>query len=214
MEQEETNATNSVIESYIDFILSGKHPRNVYKFCKEAKMTEKEFYSEFSTLNAVRKKLFALPMEQTLEILEKDEAYLEYSVHEKILSLYYTWVQQLTSYRSIILHFEEESKLKFYKEFYDSFYPLFKEHVDQLIMEGVAKNEFPSRQFVDQFYTKGLWTQLMFIFKFWLQDDSKGFEKTDAAIEKSAKVAFDMMGHGPIDAILDFGRFMIGNMRP
>jgi ubiquinone biosynthesis protein COQ9 len=47
--------------------------------------------------------------------------------------------------------------------------------------------------------------------KFWIDDTSNAFEKTDAAIEKSVNLAMDLMGKSPLDAALDFGKFLFQN---
>lgn len=203
----------SIPEAYIEFCLSGRHPQNVYQFCKSAKISEKVFYQEYGSLEAVKYEVYKQPLHEALQMLSEDENFKTYGTHEKVLSLYFTWVQQLTEIRSFLLFQEQKCGVKFYKDFFYSFYKDFKDFADEVIAEGIHKDEIPARQYIDQLYSKGLWTQLMFIFKFWLHDTSKGFERTDAAIEKSAKVAFDMIGHGPLDSIFDLGRFMMGNMR-
>ena len=46
---------------------------------------------------------------------------------------------------------------------------------------------------------------------FWKEDNSPGFEKTDAAIEKSVNLAFDLIGKGAVDSAIDFAKFMYQN---
>ncbi|MNE93588.1 hypothetical protein D3C87_1812930 [compost metagenome] len=44
--------------------------------------------------------------------------------------------------------------------------------------------------------------------KFWLEDASPAFEKTDIFIEKSVKATFELMNITPIDSLIDFGKFI------
>jgi hypothetical protein len=44
--------------------------------------------------------------------------------------------------------------------------------------------------------------------KFWLDDSSPAFEKTDIYIEKSVKATFELMNIAPIDSLIDFGKFL------
>jgi hypothetical protein len=44
--------------------------------------------------------------------------------------------------------------------------------------------------------------------KFWLDDSSPAFEKTDIYIEKSIKASFELMNIAPIDSLIDFGKFI------
>ena len=41
-----------------------------------------------------------------------------------------------------------------------------------------------------------------------MDDTSKGFEKTDVAIEKSVRVIFDVFETTPLESIIDFGKFL------
>lgn len=208
-----SNKTPSIPHLYMEYCLSGDGQQNVYSFCKKAGINETDFYTEFGSLDAVRHHLFKLPFRDTLEALHKDESYSNYNAQEKILSFFFTWTQELIHYRSFLLQEEKHLHIHFYKQFCYSFYHEFDEYANQVIGESIAKGELPSRQFIDKAYAKALWGQLLFLFKFWLHDTSKGFEQTDAAIEKSVRVAFDLIGNSAIDSVFDFGRFMLGQFQ-
>ena len=44
--------------------------------------------------------------------------------------------------------------------------------------------------------------------KFWLEDSSASFEKTDIFIEKAVNASFDLIDVKPLKGILDFGKFL------
>ena len=44
--------------------------------------------------------------------------------------------------------------------------------------------------------------------KFWLDDSSASFEKTDIYIEKSVKATFELLNIAPVDSLIDFGKFI------
>jgi hypothetical protein len=46
------------------------------------------------------------------------------------------------------------------------------------------------------------------ILKFWIEDTSKGFEKTDILIEKTVNTAFDLMQTQPLERVIDLGKFL------
>jgi hypothetical protein len=52
------------------------------------------------------------------------------------------------------------------------------------------------------------WIQFLFTLKFWLDDNSPSFEKTDLFIEKSVKASFDLMQIAPMESLIDFGKFL------
>ena len=53
------------------------------------------------------------------------------------------------------------------------------------------------------------WLHLMITIKFWLDDTSASFEKTDIFIEKSINAKFDLMDIKPLKSIIDFGKFIL-----
>jgi ubiquinone biosynthesis protein COQ9 len=52
------------------------------------------------------------------------------------------------------------------------------------------------------------WIQLLLTLKFWLEDESPSFEKTDIFIEKSVKLSFELMNTAPLESLIDFGKFL------
>ena len=53
------------------------------------------------------------------------------------------------------------------------------------------------------------WLHLLITMKFWLDDTSASFEKTDIFIEKSINARFDVMDIKPLKSIIDFGKFIL-----
>ena len=87
----------------------------------------------------------------------------------------------------------------------------FKLFAEELINSGKESSEIASRPYLSEKYDEALWLQIAFIFRFWMEDKSPRFEKTDAAIEKSANLAFDLMGQSALDTFLDFAKFLYQN---
>ena len=52
------------------------------------------------------------------------------------------------------------------------------------------------------------WLQLMFTLKFWIDDTSPSFEKTDLFIEKSINTTFDVLNIAPVKSVIDLGKFL------
>ena len=57
-------------------------------------------------------------------------------------------------------------------------------------------------------FSEGAWLQTLYLIKFWMNDNSPSFEKTDIAIEKSVHAIFDMFDTKPLESIIDFGKFL------
>ena len=56
--------------------------------------------------------------------------------------------------------------------------------------------------------SEGAWLQFLSIFKFWVDDTSPGFEKTDVFIEKSVKASSDLVYNSPLKSLFDLGKFV------
>ena len=77
----------------------------------------------------------------------------------------------------------------------------------ELIEEGNI--EKPSYlQHPPKIFSEAAWVQLGFLLKFWVEDTSESFEKTDQAIEKSVQTAFDVFENTPLSTLIDFGKFL------
>ncbi|GAW89492.1 hypothetical protein FPS14_contig00023-0020 [Flavobacterium psychrophilum] len=57
-------------------------------------------------------------------------------------------------------------------------------------------------------FSEGAWIQFLFILKFWLDDTSKSFEKTDIIIEKSVNTVVDLLDTKPLESLFDLGKFL------
>jgi hypothetical protein len=60
----------------------------------------------------------------------------------------------------------------------------------------------------DRALQESAWLQLMLTMKFWMDDTSASFEKTDIFIEKSVNTSFDVLNIAPLKSIIDFGKFI------
>ena len=64
-------------------------------------------------------------------------------------------------------------------------------------------------QLKDSVVQETYWIQLMLTLKFWLDDTSTSFEKTDIFIEKSINASFDLINISPLRSVVDLGKFLI-----
>jgi AcrR family transcriptional regulator len=205
-----------IIELYIQLKMSQSNSvQNVFQFAKELNISEQEFYQFYPSLDAIESDIFKTWFENVKEKLQNTEVFNEYSTREKILSLYFTWIETLLSHRSFVLEVWKCRKGDLMHLGTPNFLRLLKESfevmVTALINEGISKNELEDRKFLTDKYKDGLWVNFLFITNFWVKDNSVAFEKTDAAIEKSVNLAFDLMGKSPLDSMIDFGKFLFHN---
>ncbi len=200
-----------IIEGYKQEVLEhGVAPKSIFKFAKGLEMKESDFYNYFTSFEAIKSAIWMDILESTLEAVEGQEVFKEYSAREKFLSFLFTWIEELKNNRSYLMSLYSDSQLSMAKlpvevrEFKDRF----KDFANEIILEGKETEEIASRPIISDRYDEALWIQVMFVFKYWIDDSSPRFEKTDAAIEKSVNLGFDLMGKSALDSFIDFAKFI------
>ncbi len=202
-----------LVNAYKEFVLlNGGEPPSVFQFVRELKMTEEDFYKYYGSFGSMQRDIWIRYITETLNVLHTDKLYAEYSIREKLLSFYYTLMEILKKDRSyVLLSFRDVKRPELTPVFLKSFKGEFNNYVQQLIGEGLESEEIVKRPVITDRYHDALWLQLVFVINFWLKDDSVNFEKTDAAIEKSVNLSFELMGRGPLDMMVDFAKFLYQN---
>ncbi len=201
---------HDILTAYMDYVLEHeKMPKTVYKFAKDNKMSEQEFYQHFGSLESLRKDVWNTFFTMTMDVAHKNEEYAHFSNREKMLTFFYTFFELLTLNRSYVLFTLQENQHMMSKmEQLKGLRKHVKGFAKELIQE---RNENKTNLLLERsetIYSEGAWIQMLFLMKFWMDDDSAGFEKTDMAIEKSVNTIFDVFDNTPLDAVLDFGKFL------
>lgn len=201
---------NQIISFYMDYVLEqNKAPENVYQFCKEHGIEESEFYTFFGSLDALKQEIWVKFFENAIVTINLEEAYAGYSEKNKMLTLYFTLFEILTLNRSYIVYSLKENKegLKNLQAL-KAFRKQFKDFVGGIMNHNSEEKENKVRKITKPVFSEGAWIQFLFILKFWLDDTSKGFEKTDILIEKSVNTSADLMDTKPLESLLDLGKFI------
>ena len=199
-----------IVSMYMDYVLnSNEEPKNVFIFCKECKITESEFYTFFSSLDALRQEIWLKFFENALATLEQDTSYENYPNKNKLLALYFTLFELFELNRSYILFSLKENKevLKNLKSF-KSFRSCFKSFITNLLESGNSEIRQKVSTLTNPVLSEGAWIQFLLVLKYWLDDSSKGFEKTDILIEKSVNTVVDLLDTKPLESLFDLGKFL------
>jgi len=204
----------AILNKYKEHVLThDAEPRSVFTFAQELGISESAFYEHYSSFEAIQASVWEQFIDDTIAGIKKDQPYQEYSNRERLLAFYYTLIERLKQDRSFV-KYTVEGKLKrpeLHPAFLKSFKTQFLAYAESLIGEAYDDQEIVKRPLISNGYKDGMWLQLIFIVGFWLKDDSEAFEKTDAAIEKSVNLSFELMGSGPLDLMIDFGKFLFQN---
>ncbi len=199
-----------IVSIYMDEVLEkGAKPKSVYHFAKDHNFTEAEFYAFFGTLEGLEKEIFRLFLVNTVDLLHKNADYQEYDMKNKMLSFYFTFFEVLTANRSYVLQSLKIDKnpLKNLSQL-SSLRIGFKEYVSEIITDDYRIEQQKLQKFQEKGIQESAWLQLMLTIKFWMDDSSAAFEKTDIFIEKSVNASFELMNIAPINHLIDFGKFL------
>ena len=210
MAKEKKTNRQQLFEAYTHYVLEHEQfPKSVYAFCKVNAIKEADFYAHFGSLSGIRDAIWTAFFENTEKLLHKNKDYEALSRKDKLLSFYYTFFEVLLLNRSYVLFtLDKEVKPLEKMEQLRGLRTKFKAFATELIEDGNAEKNNRITQHPPQIFSEAAWVQLMFLLKFWIDDRSAGFEKTDMAIEKSVQTAFDVFDNTPLNAILDFGKFL------
>lgn len=201
---------NVIIALYMNDVLEDNHnTKNVYVFCKNNNIEEADFYSFFGSLDGVKQAIWTKFLENAIATLQKDENYDNYPNKNKLLSFYFTIFEILTLNRSYVMYSLMENKegMKNMKDF-KGFRNQLKDFVKDIMDTSTTENQGRVSKITKPIFSEGAWIQFLFILKFWMDDTSKSFEKTDIIIEKSVNTVVDLLETKPLENLFDLGKFI------
>lgn len=199
-----------IIFLYMDYVLEhNKKPDTVFKFTKEKKLDEQDFYKHFSSFEVIEKDIINAFFENTINVLNKSTDYNSFDSRNKLLSFYFTFFENLTANRSYIMFTLEENKngLKGLQKL-SKLRNSFKNYIKDLDIEMIDVKQKQINQIQQKALQESAWVQLLITIKFWLEDSSTSFEKTDIFIEKSVNTSFDILQITPLKSVIDLGKFL------
>jgi Tetracyclin repressor-like, C-terminal domain len=208
--KKEVLTKEKIVSLYMDYTLEhNAKPTNIYLFSKKNEFSEAEFYTFFGNLEVIEKEIFEMFFTKTIELLDKNDEYGNYDMKNKLLSFYFTFFELLTANRSYVIMTLQQHKNQLKNVMIlNDLRKHFKGFVAEIITDEYRTKNEQFQEFQEKATTESFWFQFLLTMKFWIDDSSAKFEKTDIYIEKSVKVSFELMNVAPIDSLLDFGKFI------
>lgn len=210
MAKKKNISKQQIVSWFMNYVLEhDQEPASVYKFCKTYNLEESSFYDHFGSFGSIKSSIFSTFLDNTLDLLQKDEAYTNSNARNQLLSFYYTFFEILTANRSYVV-----LVLRSKKQVLDNLKTLhklregFTTYVDSLDIKTLDIDQEQIKKFQRKAISEGAWGQLLFTLKFWLDDNSPSFEKTDILIEKSVNSSFDVLEATPLQSLVDLGKFI------
>lgn len=200
-----------LMEKYGDYLLSeGKRPVNVHSFMKKLGYEEGDFYQYFSGFESIEREFLVYFFKQSLELTKETEDYQALTSREKLLNFYFIFFENLNMNRSLVLMIldtDVKSKiinLKYLKAQYLEFV----QTLDFSSWKAFDKLPEGLKSKISKPQEQALWVHFLSVLKFWKNDLSAGFEKTDMYIEKSMNTGFELMENSLIEKMVDLGKFL------
>jgi len=210
MAKKKSVSKNDIITYYMDYVLEHDHnPKTVFAFSKMNNFEEALFYMHFSSFQAIEKGIFEAFFENSINALNESEDYKIFDARNKLLSFYYTYFENLTANRSYVKHVLDkyQGDLKGLKVL-SGLKQHFTAYINTLEIQMLDIKQEQLEKIQERALKESAWFQLLLTMKFWLDDTSSSFEKTDIFIEKSVNTTFDVIDIAPLRSVLDLGKFL------
>ncbi len=210
MAKKKNISDQDIISFYMDYVLEhGEQPKSVYIFAKANNFEESKFYEHFGSFESVEKHIFRAFLDNTLKVLHESDDYQSFDARNKLLSFYFTFFENLTANRSYVLFALQQHKnsmkgLAALSELKKGF----SLYIDDLDIETLDIKEERIDRIQKRALRETAWLQLLLTMKFWMDDTSPSFEKTDIFIEKSVNTSFDVLNITPLKSVIDLGKFI------
>jgi hypothetical protein len=201
---------NKIISLYMNSVLQdNQEPKNVYVFCKNNNLSETDFYSFYGSFDSLKQDIWVKFFENAVKTIEQDKEYNSYSDKDKLLTLFFTLFEILTLNRTYVLFSLKENKsglknLKYLKHFRNRF----KNFIVDIIRLGATSGNEKFLKVSEPVFSEGAWIQFLFLLKFWIEDTSRSFEKTDVLIEKSVNTVVGLLDTKQLENLFDLGKFL------
>jgi len=199
-----------IINVYMNYVLEHEQaPKSVYKFAKDNNFTEAEFYQFFGSFDGLKSAIWTTFFQMTMDLAHKNKDFESYGNQEKMLTFFYTFFELLTANRSYVLFtLKEHSDMLKNMQQLSGLRKKIKVFATELIEDKNDEKQLKILKQPATIFSEGAWLQTVFILKFWMDDNSPAFEKTDLVIEKSVRAIFDVFATSPLESVIDFGKFL------
>jgi len=206
---------DQIIAHYIRFNnKNGKAPVSVFQFCEDCGLSERQFFDEFSDFDHLKEEILGDYWKNTVSKLEEQEFYQNTNDEEKFLAVAYGFFENLKDQRSFFLNFfgDWNSPKDLFHGF-RNFREVVLKYIDQLDLPSTDLGIPQINKPIEKLNSNALFLNLIFVLHYWVKDRSKGFEKTDALIEKLFTLSFDMMETNSLKKVIDLGKFLVSDFK-
>jgi len=210
MAKKKTKTSDEIINAYMKYALEhGERPKSIYAFAMQLGIKEADFYDNFGSFEMIEKTIFKTFFVNTKVLLDNDMEFQTFDAKNKLISFYFTFFEVLKANRSYVVFALENEKNKFkLLSTLSELKKVFQKFIQEIEIETIDFKEEKMEKIKKYGLSEWTWAQLLFTIKFWLEDGSVGFEKTDVFIEKSISTSFALLDSSTLESVFDLGKFL------
>ena len=201
---------SDIITFYMDYVVEHQaKPESIEDFAQLHQFEEEIFYEYFTSFKDLEKHIYNVLFMNSLAILKQSPGYFSFSKKDKLLSLYYTFFENLAlnhefvkeNLKGLENQFKALSTFSLLKKSFSAF-------IDELNLETLSLNVDSIETIQKKAIKESAWVQFLFIMKFWLDDTSEDFEKTDILIEKAINTGVELLDTKSLYNMIDLAKFL------
>jgi hypothetical protein len=199
-----------IITLYMNYVVEHScKPSSIEDFTQLHQFDDVIFYNHFTSFKDLEKTIYNVLFENSLAILKQSPEYHSFTKKDKLLSLYFTFFENLSLNRAYVEITLKglENQLKALSVF-SIFRQSFIAFIDELDLETFKLNIDSIESIQKKTIKESAWVQFLFTLKFWLDDTSVAYEKTDIFIEKSINTSFELLETKSLHNIIDLAKFL------
>jgi len=201
---------SEIITIYMDYVVENhSKPDTVEEFAQLHQFDDVIFYEYFTSFKDLEKNIYNVLFKNSLVILKQIPEYYSFNKKDKLLSLYFTLFENLALNQEFVKQNLKglENQLKALSTF-SLFKKSFTTFIDELNLETISLNVDTIETIQKKAIKESAWVQFLFILKFWLDDTSEAYEKTDILIEKSINTGVELLDTKSLYNIIDLAKFL------
>lgn len=187
----------------------GRPPVSVFRFAEAQGFSERDFFSEFPSLEAVESAWWTGKLERVIESVESGAEWPAFSARHRMLAFLFAFAEASLDFRSLLLLRLHQRNVLTNPPELSAFEDRFLAFAHRLLEHGRTSGEIASRGPLSRLYPQAAYRLFRSVIDFHLRDTSPRYERTDAFIEKSTTVLFDLIGKQVLDSGFDLLRFLL-----
>ncbi len=174
---------------------------------------DNSFFQHFESLEAIEKAIWSHIITESINTVEQDEVSLRAEFNDKILSLFFTFFQNIgLNHEYFKRHLSIRKNIVDKNRLYSDMKKIFNNYVETIYqidcMNALSGKSASVEKILNQGILLTYWSELVLLIEFWQNDTSEEFQKTDVAIDKALHATKELRSMAPLRSVIDLGYFL------